>query len=39
MATKRGFQIHYLFNMINPEVERSCSHGISTQWIELQSEI
>jgi diphthine-ammonia ligase len=38
LALKQGFQVQYLLNMVNPEVERSCSHGISARWIELQSE-
>jgi diphthine-ammonia ligase len=37
-ARQSGFEIGYLMNMINPEVERSCSHGIAAKWIKLQSE-
>jgi diphthine-ammonia ligase len=37
-AQKAGFETSYLLNMINPEVERSCSHGIATKWIKLQAE-
>lgn len=38
LAMRQGYDIRYLFNMINPSVQRSCSHGISTKWIQLQSE-
>jgi diphthine-ammonia ligase len=37
-AQKARFEISYLMNMINPEVERSCSHGIAAKWIKLQAE-
>ena len=37
-AQQAGFEIKYLLNMINPESERSCSHGISSNWIKVQSE-
>ena len=37
-AQKAGFEISCLVNMINPEVERSCSHGIAAKWIKLQAE-
>jgi len=38
LAQLEGYEIRYLFNMINPGVQRSCSHGIATRWIQLQSE-
>jgi diphthine-ammonia ligase len=38
IALRQGFQISCLFNMVNPEVGRSCSHGIATKWISLQSQ-
>lgn len=37
-AQQAGLEIKYLLNMINPESERSCSHGLSIDWIKLQSE-
>jgi uncharacterized protein (TIGR00290 family) len=37
-AQQKGYQLKYLLNMVNPEVERSCSHGISSRWIKLQAE-
>jgi diphthine-ammonia ligase len=37
-AQQQGFQIRYLLNMVNREVPRSCSHGITTSWIRLQAE-
>jgi len=37
-AQQSGYAIKYLVNMINPEVERSCSHGIASKWIKVQAE-
>ncbi len=37
-AHQAGYELKYLINMINPDVERSCSHGISTRWIKVQAE-
>jgi diphthine-ammonia ligase len=37
-AQQAGFEIRYLLNMINPESERSCSHGMASKWIGLQAE-
>ncbi|HSW57501.1 MAG TPA: diphthine--ammonia ligase [Dehalococcoidales bacterium] len=37
-AAGERYELKYLLNMINPEVERSFSHGISTRWIKMQSE-
>jgi len=36
-ARQAGYEIKYLLNMINPQSARSCSHGISTNWIKVQS--
>jgi diphthine-ammonia ligase len=38
LAKQAGHDLKYLINMINPELERSCSHGISTYWISVQAE-
>ncbi len=38
LAIRQGYQVRYLLNMVNPESERSCSHGISSRWIKLQAE-
>jgi diphthine-ammonia ligase len=37
LAIRQGLQVQCLLNMVNPEFERSCSHGISARWINLQS--
>ena len=37
-AQRSGYQIKYLLNMTNPDEARSCSHGIASKWIKLQSE-
>jgi diphthine-ammonia ligase len=33
-----GIEIQYLLNTVTRDGERSCSHGISAEWIKLQSE-
>ena len=37
-AVQQGFQITCLLNMVTNDKRRSCSHGLSTQWIRLQAE-
>jgi diphthine-ammonia ligase len=37
-AIRQGFKIEYLLNMVTRDGQRSCSHGISAGWIQLQSE-
>jgi diphthine-ammonia ligase len=37
-AQQSGLQLSYLINMTSPAEERSCSHGIASRWIRLQSE-
>ena len=37
-AIKEGCEIKYLLNMVTQDGQRSCSHGISSAWIRLQSE-
>jgi diphthine-ammonia ligase len=34
---QQGFQIQYLLNMMTEDGKRSCSHGIASRWIKLQS--
>jgi len=38
LAQKQGFEIKYLLNMLTQDGQRSCSHGLSSNWIRLQSE-
>jgi diphthine-ammonia ligase len=38
LAQKQGFQIKYLLNMVTQDGQRSCSHGLASNWIKLQSE-
>ena len=37
-AQQNGYQIRYLLNMVTQDAQRSCSHGIASRWIKLQSE-
>ncbi len=37
-ARQEGYTLKYLVNMINPESERSCSHGIASKWITKQAQ-
>jgi diphthine-ammonia ligase len=37
-AIQQGFNIRYLLNTVSQDGQRSCSHGISSQWLRLQSE-
>lgn len=37
-AIQQGFNIKYLLNMVTNDSRRSCSHGIGSRWIRMQSE-
>jgi diphthine-ammonia ligase len=37
-AIRQGMKIEYLLNMTTNDGERSCSHGITANWIRKQSE-
>jgi diphthine-ammonia ligase len=36
-AVQQGYTIRYLLNMVTTDARRSCSHGLSSHWIRLQS--
>jgi diphthine-ammonia ligase len=37
-AVRQGFAVCYLLNTVTQDGQRSCSHGLSSRWLRLQSE-
>jgi diphthine-ammonia ligase len=37
LAQKSGYRLKYLLNTVTQDGERSCSHGLASRWIRLQS--
>jgi diphthine-ammonia ligase len=37
-AQQMGFKLAYLVNMVTQDGQRSCSHGMASRWVKLQSE-
>jgi len=38
LAKQQGFELKYLLNMVTKDGQRSCSHGLDSEWIRLQSQ-
>jgi diphthine-ammonia ligase len=37
-AIEQGIKIEYLLNTVTNDKQRSCSHGLAAEWIQVQSE-
>jgi diphthine-ammonia ligase len=37
-AQQMGYKLAYLVNMVTQDGQRSCSHGMASRWVKLQSE-
>lgn len=37
-AGLQGYELSYLINTVTQDMQRSCSHGMNSAWIKLQSE-